>query len=87
MNIESTFRIDRKLFKITVGENSAGKFLKIRETNAKGGNLIVIPFEGVTMFQNQLKAVVAKEQEYHSLDDILGTSLTEFINLQVGASN
>ncbi len=37
-----------------MGENKAGKYLKIRETTSRGSNLVVLPLEGLETFMLEL---------------------------------
>lgn len=83
--IESSFNIDRKQFHLSVGENRSGHFLKIKEINARGSNLVVIPLEGVSKFKDELDGLVKQAYDEKKLSHILDTTMHEYFSAKLSS--
>lgn len=55
---QSEFVIGRKRFHLIIGSNDSGEFLKIRESNHRGSNMVVVPLEEINTFMNELHSLL-----------------------------
>jgi hypothetical protein len=53
------FEVERKSFRLTLKENSRGRFLRVTESNGNKFNSIVVPASGLADFKQMIKELVA----------------------------
>ena len=85
---QSEFVIGRKRFHLMVGSNDSGEFLKIRETNHRGSNMVVVPLEEINIFMNELltlleptSSLAACPSPVRGVGDILQDSMDHYTSL------
>jgi hypothetical protein len=57
------FTVERKSFRLTLKENSRGRFLRVTESNGSNFNSIVVPATGLVDFQRMLNEMVAEQDD------------------------